>query len=57
MAKKVWLTASDYQLSADIGVQFFPCLVRGDGTGNRREGFNVSEFQGFKDLETLTMKL
>jgi hypothetical protein len=26
---------------------------RGDGNGNRKKSFNVSEFQGFKDLEML----
>jgi len=48
--------ADSNRLSADVGVQFFPCLVRGDGNGNRKEGFNVSEFQGFKDVKPWDLK-
>jgi hypothetical protein len=57
MAKKVWLLAIDYQLSAEIGVQFFPCPVRGDGNGNPEEQLPVASSQppaAFADDRRLT---
>jgi hypothetical protein len=57
MAKtKVWLTADDCKLAADLGVQFFPCPVRGDGNGNPKSsfGFPVSSFEQTGGLPRFT---
>jgi hypothetical protein len=36
-------------LKLDLGVQFFPCLRRGDGNGNPEEQFRVSS-SGFEQV-------
>jgi len=34
-----------------MGVQFFPCLVRGDGNGNPESSFGVKLETGAKDAD------